>query len=450
MSSLRKKAIQGTIWTIAGYGASQVLRLGSNLILTRLLLPEFFGLMALVNVFIIGLNLFSDVGLGPSIIQNKRGDDPDFLNTAWTIQVMRGVVLWLGSLLIAWPISHFYAKPELLWLIPIVGLATLISGFDSTALLTLNRQLAVGKLAIFELMGQVISLIVMIVWAKFDPSIRALVAGTFVSAVFQLLWSHRLLPHQPNRFAWDKEAAQKIFTFGKWIFFSTALTFLASQADRLILGKLISAALLGIYGIAYTFADIPRSVILALSGKVIFPTFAKLVGLPRETFRTKILKNRKLLLLALAAGLSILVGFGDYVIYFLYKKEYHQAAWMLPIIALGIWHTSLYSTMSPALLALGKPIYNTLGYLFTLITITIGLLVGYHSMKMPGAVIAVAVGDFPFYMVTMYGLWREKLGCLKQDLWATALFLSLLAAVLVVRVSLLHLGLPIDSMFKLN
>ncbi|HAA27014.1 MAG TPA: polysaccharide biosynthesis protein, partial [Cyanobacteria bacterium UBA8553] len=239
MSSLRKKAIQGTIWTIAGYGASQVLRLGSNLILTRLLLPEFFGLMALVNVFIIGLNLFSDVGLGPSIIQNKRGDDPDFLNTAWTIQVMRGVVLWLGSLLIAWPISHFYAKPELLWLIPIVGLATLISGFDSTALLTLNRQLAVGKLAIFELMGQVISLIVMIVWAKFDPSIRALVAGTFVSAVFQLLWSHRLLPHQPNRFAWDKEAAQKIFTFGKWIFFSTALTFLASQADRLILGKLI-------------------------------------------------------------------------------------------------------------------------------------------------------------------------------------------------------------------
>jgi len=448
MSSLRKKAIQGTVWTIAGYGASQVLRLGSNLILTRLLLPEFFGLMALVNVFIVGLHLFSDVGLGPSIIQNKRGDDPDFLNTAWTIQVMRGVVLWLGSLLIAWPISHFYAKPELLWLIPIVGLSTLISGFDSTALLTLNRQLAVGKLAIFELMGQVISLIVMIVWAKFDPSIRALVAGTFVSALFQLLWSHRLLPHQPNRFAWDKEAAQKIFTFGKWIFFSTALTFLASQADRLILGKLISATLLGIYGIAYTFADIPRSVILALSGKVIFPTFAKLVGLPRETFRAKILKNRKLLLLPLAAGLSILVGFGDYVIYFLYKEEYHQAAWMLPIIAMGIWHTSLYSTMSPALLALGKPIYNTLGYMFTLITISIGLLVGFHSMKMPGAVIAVAVGDFPFYMVTMYGLWREKLGCLKQDLFATAVFLSLLAAVLIVRVSLLHLGLPIDSMFK--
>ena len=444
--SLRSQALKGTIWTIIGFGASQVLRLGSNLILARLLLPEFFGLMALVSIFLIGLDLFSDVGLGPSIIQNKRGDDPDFLNTAWTIQVMRGIVLWLGSLLIAWPVSYFYNEPQLLWLIPIVGLTTLIHGFDSTALLTLNRQLAVRKLAIFELAGQIITLTVMVVWAWFDRSIWALVVGNLVSAIYQLVWSHRLLPHQPNRFAWDKEAAQKIFTFGKWIFFSTALTFLASQADRLILGKLLSPTVLGLYGIAYTFADVPRQVIVALSGKVIFPAFSKLANLPRETFRAKILKNRTPILLALAAGLPILISFGDYVIFILYKKEYYEAAWMLPIIALGIWHTTLYSTMSPALLALGKPIYNTLGYLFTLIGIVTFLLIGYHLMGIKGAVMAVAVGDLPFYAVTMYGLWREKLGCFKQDLWATALFICLLAALLFLRQFVLKLGLPIDSM----
>lgn len=84
MSSLKKLAIRGMVWTVAGYGASQILRLGSNLILTRLLFPELFGLMTLVNIFITGLHLFSDIGVGPSIIQNKRGDDPVFLNTAWT------------------------------------------------------------------------------------------------------------------------------------------------------------------------------------------------------------------------------------------------------------------------------------------------------------------------------------------------------------------------------
>src|ERR687885_208624 len=115
MSSLKNQALRGTVWTIAGYGASQVLRLGSNIILTRLLLPEFFGLMNLVNVFIIGLHLFSDVGLGPSVVQNKRGDDPDFLNTAWTIQVGRGIILWICSLILAWPVSQFYNEPQLLW-----------------------------------------------------------------------------------------------------------------------------------------------------------------------------------------------------------------------------------------------------------------------------------------------------------------------------------------------
>ncbi|MFM6205833.1 oligosaccharide flippase family protein, partial [Planktothrix sp.] len=91
MTSLSKKAIQGTIWTLFGYGGSQVLRFGGNLILTRLLVPELFGLMALVNTFITGLNLFSDVGIRPSIIRSQRGDDPEFLNTAWTIQVFRGL-----------------------------------------------------------------------------------------------------------------------------------------------------------------------------------------------------------------------------------------------------------------------------------------------------------------------------------------------------------------------
>lgn len=449
MSSLKKQVLSGTAWTIAGYGVSQVLRFVSNLILARLLLPEFFGLMSLVNVFIIGLHLFSDVGLGPSIIQNKRGDDPAFINTAWTIQVIRSVVLWICSILIAWPISHFYNEPKLLYLIPAVGLNTLISGFNSIALFLLNRKLAVRKMAFFELGGQIVGLVTMITWALvISKSVWALVIGGIATSLVQLVWSHRLLPEHPTRLVWDKEAAKNIFSFAKWIFFSTALTFLASQADRLILGKLITTTMLGVYGIAYTLADIPRQVILALSGKVIFPAFSRMADLPRETFRVKILKNRKPLLLVLAAGLTILISFGDFLVLTLYKKEYHEAAWMLPIIAMGIWHTSLYSTMSPALLALGKPVYNTMGYLFTLITFSTGLLVGYHFLGLKGAVIAVAVGDFPFYLVILYGLWREGVNCLKQDIWITAVFLCLLTAVLLIRVFLLKLDLPIAPIFN--
>lgn len=160
MSSVKQLAVRGAVWTIASYGLSQVLRLGSNLILTRLLVPEMFGLMSLVYVFITALHLFSDLGIGTSLIQNKRGEEPDFLNTAWTLQVCRGVILWFCTLLLAWPIAHLYQQPQFLWLIPVVGLGTVISGFNSTSVFTLNRNMAFGQLAIFELSGQLIGIVV--------------------------------------------------------------------------------------------------------------------------------------------------------------------------------------------------------------------------------------------------------------------------------------------------
>lgn len=204
MASLNKLAIRGTIWTFVGYGSSQVLRLAGNLVLTRLLVPEMFGLMALVNTFIIGLNLFSDIGIGPSIIQNKRGDEPSFLNTAWTIQVIRGVGLWLCCCLIALPVSRFYGDRQLIWLLPLVGFSTIIAGFNSTALFTLNRKIDLGKLTRFEFIVQSIGLVVMIVWAWFNPTIWALVMGNFVLSLVKMIWSHYLVAEPRNRFTWEE------------------------------------------------------------------------------------------------------------------------------------------------------------------------------------------------------------------------------------------------------
>lgn len=282
MSSEKKLAIKGAIWTIASYGSSQISRFASNLILTRLLLPELFGLVGLAYVFITGINLFSDIGLGPSIIQNKRGDDPQFLNTAWTLQVIRSFFIFICLIIITQPVASFYGEPRLLWLIPVIGINSLIGGFNSTATSSLNRQMAVKRVVIFELGIQIVSTTVMIVWAWFDRSIWAIVAGGFTGAVIELIWSHFLIRGKSNRFAWDKEAVKEIFSYGKWIFLSTALFFLCSQADRLILGKIFTLTMLGIYGIAFTLGDMPRQIIIAVSGRVIFPSISMLADLPRS------------------------------------------------------------------------------------------------------------------------------------------------------------------------
>ena len=449
MSSEKKLAIKGAAWTIASYGSSQIIRFGSNLILTRLLLPELFGLVGLAYVFITGVHLFTDIGLGPSIIQNKRGDDPKFLNTAWTMQLLRSLFVWLCLMLITWPVAKFYEEPRLLWLLPCISINTLIGGFKSTSVSTLERKMSVKQVVLFELGIQIFSTTVMIVWAFFNPSIWAIIVGGFASSFMEVVWSHFLIPGKSNRFAWDKEAAKEIFSYGKWIFLSTALFFLCSQADRLILGKIFTLTMLGIYGIAFSLGDMPRQVIMAISGRVIFPSISMLADLPREELRAKILKNRKLILIPLAVGLAIFVSFGDQLIVTLYRKEYAAASWMMPILALGIWHTTIHNIMGSCLLAVGKSQYAAMGNLLTFVNLCISIPLGYHLKGNLGAVIAVALGDIPTYVVTNYGLWKEGLTCFWQDIQLTGLFVGVLATLLWCRVAL-DWGLPIDKISPMD
>ena len=443
-SSLKKQAVRGTIWTVFGYGSSQVLRFGGNLILTRLLVPDLFGLMALVQVFIMGLNLFSDIGINPSIIRSDRGDDPVFLNTAWTLQAIRGFLLWIACLIIAWPVSNFYNDPRLLWLIPIVGLTTIISGFNSTSLASLNRHMEVGKLAVFELAIQIVSLIILIVWATLSPTIWALVAGSLISTFLKAIWSHRLNWLKPNRFAWNKEVIDEIASFGKWIFLSTAMLFLASQSDRIILGKFFTLEMLGIYVVAFTFADIPRQISFKIGNKVIFPTVSKMIDLSREQLRKKILQKRGRVVMLLAFGVSILCCFGDLIIIQLYDTRYEQASWMLPILALGIWPLLLCQTVNPILLAIGQPRYIALGNFFKFIYMFILLPIGILKMGKIGAIVIIAFNDLPLYLAVNYGLCREKLGFIFQDLKLTLFFLLLLILFLSLRLTL-NLGFPIPN-----
>jgi O-antigen/teichoic acid export membrane protein len=309
--------------------------------------------------------------------------------------------------------------------------------------------MAVKKVVIFELGIQIVSTTVMIVWAWFDRSIWAIVAGGFTNTLVELVWSHFLISGKSNRFAWDKEAAKEIFSYGKWIFLSTALSFLCSQADRLILGKIFTLTMLGIYGIAFSLGDMPRQVILAISGRVIFPSISLLAELPREELRAKILKNRKLVLIPLAVGLAIFVTFGDQLILILYRKEYEPASWMMPILALGIWHTTLYNMMGSCLLAVGKSQYQAMGNLLTFVNLCITIPLAYHLKGNLGAVIAVALGDLPTYAVTNYGLWREGLTCFWQDIQLTGLFVGVLAILIGCRVAL-GLELPLEKISPMD
>src|SRR4030067_2852480 len=111
--TLRQRVLQSGSWTLLGYGVNQALRLGGNLILTRLLFPEAFGMMAIIQAVAFGAHMLTDVGIGPSVVQKERGNDPAFLNTAWTIQIIRGILVWLALCAMALPIAGLYGEPLL-------------------------------------------------------------------------------------------------------------------------------------------------------------------------------------------------------------------------------------------------------------------------------------------------------------------------------------------------
>lgn len=430
LSRLESTAMTATIWTIAAYGSSQVLRVVNSLILTRLLHPAAFGLMTLVSTLIVGITLLSDIGLQPSVIQSKRGDDPVFLNTAWTLQILRGGVLWIAALVLAWPLALFYHDRQLLAVFPVLALTTIFSGFNSTSLLTLSRHMGVRRLFALEFSTQIFTLLVTVTWAWFSPTVWALVGGTVAACIYRMVLSHTriFIPGIRNRLCWDPESLRSIIHFGKWILIGTGFFFFASQADRLILGKLVSLSLLGVYGIAFSISDIPRQVILAFSSRVGYPFIAKIVHLPQVEFRATFLRYRFYVLLAGGVLLSLMANWGSLVILKLYDSRYHDASWMVPILALGLWHTLLYTTTSPVLFSLGKSQYNAYGNAAYCVAMVSGMPLGFHFYGMVGAVVVVAAGDFPLYLVTQYGATREGIRPVWQDLQTTVVFLALLAA----------------------
>ena len=170
---LRRRAVTGAMWTMGAQVGLYVLRFGGHLIVARLLAPQAFALMLLVNTFIHGLIMFTDIGVNASIVQNPDGDDRRFLNTAWAIQVIRGLVLYAACLALTYPYATFMERQALLTLVPVAGLTVLIEGFKSTSLATMNRHMDLKRYMSFEVAVQVISTATMIVWAWISPTVTA-------------------------------------------------------------------------------------------------------------------------------------------------------------------------------------------------------------------------------------------------------------------------------------
>jgi len=365
--SLKQRVLRAGGWNFAGYGLGQVIRLGSNLIMTRLLVPEMFGVMAIATMVAVILGMLSDIGLRQNIVRSPRGDDPAFLDTAWAVQILRGVALWLVALGLSLalalanrhgmlPAASVYASAVLPLVIAASSFSTVIAGFRSTKWATAYRRFEQKRIMQIELVAQVIAIALMVAIGVATHSIWALVAGGLLLSLITTVLSHAWMSGHSNRLRWEASALRELFHFGKWVFVSSFVGILAASGDRLLLGGFVDAHVLGLYAIAMLIVGAVAGGIGRFFVMVVMPALGETARNEPARLREVYYRLRypfDLLLLFLAGGLF---ACGELVIDVLYDPRYSDAGGMLKVLALSLFAVR-YEIANQTYLALGMPRY---------------------------------------------------------------------------------------------
>lgn len=412
--SLRKLAIRGSLWTFAGYGFNQVVRLGGNIVVAWLLFPEAFGIMGVTFSVLTGLTMFSDVGLGPNIMQNRRGEDPHFLRTAWSVQVIRGGLIFLLTFPLAWVIYLINGQSIFLSMIPVAGLTCAISGFSSVSLFTYNRRLEIGKITILQVAANTLGMAGMIAAVWVVPSVWSLLTAGFVTAVVKLLGSYWYLRDVPMAFEWEHEAVDELVRFGRWIFVGTALTFLVVRLDIFILSGLVGMGVLGLYNIAKSIAVAVIEALGAQANTVLLPVYARLSDRGPEHLRKQTAKLRLMLMAAFLPALWAIAIGGRLFFDVFYDDRYGDAGLMLQLLAAGTVTSVITMTIDPVLLATGNSFRYMLQLASRLALQIIGMSAGAYVGGIIGFIIGLAAADALNYavlatLVKKYGVWMPLL-----------------------------------------
>jgi len=410
--ALRQRVLTAGAWTLFGHGLAQGVRLGGNLVTTRLLAPEAFGLMAMATVIVLGLSLVTDIGLRQNIVQNRQGDDPDFLNTAWVTQIARGLLIYVMALLISGLLSQLnqagffargtvYADPALPHIAAAVAVTLLIAGFDSTKLATADRHFAAARVIALELTSQLVGLLTALSLAYVYRSVWALVAAAIVATVTKMLLSHRILPGTNNYFQWRPRYFRQLVRFGRWIFLTSLLGFLANNADRLFLGAVFDAEVLGQFAIAVLILGAVHETFSKLLTSVSYPALSEVARdrphhLKAIYYRFRTPCDCVALFLA-----GFLFAYGERLITLLYDARYAEAGWILSIISLSLIFVR-YGLATQCFIAIGSPHLVSYILILRLISICILLPVGFYFGGLQGVVLSIPASMVPGAALQLY------------------------------------------------
>ncbi len=269
--SLTGRALRGTFWAYASNYSGKFLVFISTTILARLLLQEDFGLAGYALVVISFLEVLNDLGIGAAVIYHR--DDPAVVNTAFWLNLAAGIALCALTWLVAEFAGSFFGDPRAVPLTRVLALS-----FPITALGNIHASLLVRRLGFKRMFVPDVTkaagkgiLSIALAWAGYGPwSLVIGQVGGEALAVIALWWA---MPFRPS-LRFSRETVRPLLQYGSNIVSANALATLVNQADYLIIGRLLGAAALGVYTLAFRVPELLVKQLVVIASRVLFPAFS--------------------------------------------------------------------------------------------------------------------------------------------------------------------------------
>ena len=398
IKSLSEKVIASGLWVLALRIVNRGLGLIRTLVLARLLAPEDFGLLGIAMLSISTLETFSQTGVEAALIQKKE-NVYSYLDTAWTVSVIRGFTLFSILFLLAPTIAIFFNSPRATFVIRVIAISTLLTGCRNIGVIFFQKELEFNKQFSYEISATLVDLTVAITLAFLLKNVWALVWGGMAANLTRLFMSYRIHSYRP-KVRIHKEEFLELISFGKWILGSGILVFLITKGDDIFVGKILGITALGFYQMAYLISNLPATEITHAISKVTFPAYSKLqddISQLKDGY-FKVLEITVFLSIPVAGAIFLLAP--DFTEVFLGQKWLPMVSALQVLCFFGVIR-SIGATMGPILYGTGRPKVQTKVSAVQLLFLAIVIYPLTISLQILGTSLAVLVSNLlGFILIT--------------------------------------------------
>ncbi|WP_395397397.1 oligosaccharide flippase family protein [Novosphingobium sp. BL-8A] len=413
---LFKLMLRDTNIVVASVIANNLLRAISSMILTRLLVPEVFGISGVIASVQFTITLVTDVGFQAFIVRHKEGDNPRFLDAVWTIAVVRS--LFLAAVLAAssGALAHLLGKPELTPLIAVSSLTFVIDATTSLSLICALRRRLILRLSSVEIIAQVTQIIVSSAAAWEWRNYWAILCGILASGVVKSVLSYAMFPDSVRRLHVDMKIVRELSSFARYITGSSIIFMLISQCDKLAFARIMPLDHFGFYVLAGNLAGAPLAFATAFADRVLFPAYAQLFHQDHPDLRREYYARRRLPSLLYSFAVGGIIGSAWLIVGLLYDHRYATAALYLQILSISTLFSLASSAANETLTATGRVSATFQASVAKMIWLLLAGTSGYFLYGQIGLVVAVGLMELPAMGFKWVRMHHAGLLDLKQEL----------------------------------